>query len=226
MHNLKRINTYGPLFWLLAMLWLTGCSAFKPQSPAAGRSSSPFLENIVVSTDGKGAKSGPSDESMPALEDNYRAPMEFNTGISVTDAAMVQFRYAILLNTEVEKLGNQELYGCIDSWWGTPYKIGGMTRRGIDCSAFVQNLSAVVFGLTLPRTAGEQKQACTPVERSDLQEGDLVFFNTRGGVSHVGVYLHNDKFVHASTSGGVTISDLKEPYWEKRYLGGGRPRSK
>jgi lipoprotein Spr len=101
-----------------------------------------------------------------------------------------------------------------------------MTRRGIDCSAFVQNLAAVVYGLTLPRTAGEQKLACTPVDRKDLQEGDLVFFNTRGGVSHVGVYLHNDKFVHASTSGGVTISDLKEPYWERRMLGGGRPQPK
>jgi lipoprotein Spr len=97
-----------------------------------------------------------------------------------------------------------------------------MTQRGVDCSAFVQTVMAGAYDLALPRTAKEQKGMTTPVERAELREGDLVFFNTRGGVSHVGIYLHNNKFVHASTSGGVTISDLDESYWAHRYLGAGR----
>lgn len=151
--------------------------------------------------------------------------MSYNTGITVDGAATVQFRYAILLNTEVEKLQNTELYRQIDEWWGTPYRYGGMTRAGIDCSAFVQTLMSAVFALNLPRTAYGQKQNCRKINRRELNEGDLVFFNTSGGVSHVGIYLHNNKFVHASTSSGVIISDLDEPYWERRFLGAGRPNN-
>lgn len=162
---------------------------------------------------------------MPALVDNYKTPMNFNTGISISEAAPAQFRYSILLNTEVEYLSNKALYDMIDDWWGTPYKIGGMTKKGVDCSAFVQTVMGSVYELPLPRTAAEQKELCKEIKKEDLTEGDLVFFNTRGGVSHVGVYLHNNKFVHASTSGGVTISDLAEPYWEKRFIGAGRPNN-
>ena len=79
-----------------------------------------------------------------------------------------------------------------------------------------------VFSLQLPRTAREQKAITTWIPMSDLREGDLVFFNTRGSVSHVGVYLHNNKFVHASTSGGVMISDLNETYWSRKLIGAGR----
>jgi lipoprotein Spr len=85
----------------------------------------------------------------------------------------------------------------------------------------VQILYVTNFGINLPRTAREQYDATKRISRTDLKEGDLVFFNTQGGVSHVGVYLQNNKFVHAS-SGGVTISDLFEPYWERRFIGVGR----
>lgn len=159
---------------------------------------------------------------MPSLVDNYNAPMSFNTGMTINQAASLQFRYSILLNTEVEYLGNLTLYRLIDEWWGAPYKIGGITKKGVDCSAFVQNLMTVVYEEPLPRTAHEQKALCKEVSKEELREGDLVFFNTRGGVSHVGVYLHNNKFVHASTSGGVTISDLAESYWQKRFIAAGR----
>jgi lipoprotein Spr len=197
------------------------------QSPALSSSSSskqntPFLEDIVVTTNPDAKTAPQKEEDLPPIEDDYRSAIQFNTGMSVGDATMEQFRYSILLNTEVEYLSNKELYRLIHAWWGTPYKIGGMTQRGVDCSAFVQTVMAGSYELALPRTAKEQKQVAATVERSDLREGDLVFFNTRGGVSHVGIYLHNNKFVHASTSGGVTISDLSEAYWAKRYLGAGR----
>ena len=213
---------------LLAVGLLFGsCSAFKPQSPAQAsvnnKKSSPFLDNISINPGSSAtAKTGPAEE-MPALVDNYSGNFDVNTGISINEAAGSQFRYSILLNTEVEYLSNKALYDTISSWWGTPYRIGGMTKKGVDCSAFVQVLMGGVFELPLPRTASEQKAICTEIRKEELTEGDLVFFNTRGGVSHVGVYLHNNKFVHASTSGGVTISDLAEPYWEKRFIGAGRP---
>jgi NlpC/P60 family len=223
---LKIFSTYGP-FLLAASLFLASCSAFKPQSPAQttvnNKKNSPFLDNITISPDGSHAKKGPVEEPMPALVDDYSGNINVNTGMSINEADGSQFRYSILLNTEVEYLSNKALYDMISEWWGAPYRIGGMTKKGVDCSAFVQTLIGGVYELPLPRTASEQKAMCTEIRKEELTEGDLVFFNTRGGVSHVGVYLHNNKFVHASTSGGVTISDLSEPYWEKRFIGAGKP---
>ena len=214
---------------LVLCVFLASCQALKPlQSPAKSsvpdKSSSPFIENIEINPGGSSQTNGQNDEKMPALEDDYRPAMNFNTGLTVDQATLAQFRYSILLNTEVEYLSNKELYRLINDWWGTHYRIGGMTPRGIDCSAFVQNIMAGAYQTAMPRTAKEQKDMCAPVEKSALKEGDLVFFNTRGGVSHVGIYLHNNKFVHAATSGGVMISDLSEPYWDKRFLGSGRPK--
>jgi lipoprotein Spr len=139
----------------------------------------------------------------------------------IENVSKVQIKYALLLDTEVEQIQNVNLYSGIDQWLGTRYRLGGCTKDGIDCSALVQILYVTNFGINLPRTAREQYDATKRISRTDLKEGDLVFFNTQGGVSHVGVYLQNNKFVHAS-SGGVTISDLFEPYWERRFIGVGR----
>jgi cell wall-associated NlpC family hydrolase len=133
-----------------------------------------------------------------------------------------QLKYAIKLDVPVENLQNKTLYEAISHWWATPYRMGGTTRRGIDCSAFVQTLMLGVFSIQLPRTARDQKAVTSWVSVKNLKEGDLVFFNTRGGVSHVGVYLQNNKFVHASSSKGVMISDITETYWSKKIIGGGR----
>ena len=136
-------------------------------------------------------------------------------------ASKVQIKYALLLDTEVEQIRNVSLYSGIEQWMGTRYRLGGTTKSGIDCSALIQILYVTQFGTNLPRTAREQFDATQRISRTDLQEGDLVFFNTQGGVSHVGMYLQNNKFVHASSS-GVTISDLYDPYWERRFIGVGR----
>ena len=79
-----------------------------------------------------------------------------------------------------------------------------------------------VYGLNVPRTAREQYRVSARVNRMDLQEGDLVFFNTRGGVSHVGIYLGDGFFTHSSSSKGVTINNLDESYYSKKYIGAGR----
>jgi cell wall-associated NlpC family hydrolase len=141
---------------------------------------------------------------------------------TIESADKLQFKYALLLDTEIEAVQNLGALKLIDEWFGTRYRLGGSSKTGIDCSALMQVFFTALYGVTLPRTAKEQYNTCRKISRTELKEGDLVFFNTTGGISHVGMYLQNNKFVHASTSGGVTISDLFEDYWTKRFIGVGR----
>ena len=141
---------------------------------------------------------------------------------SIESFSALQFKYAQLLDVEVETITNPVLFGAIEKWWGTRYRYGGATEKGIDCSAYAGTLAHQVFGLVLPRTARDQYANCIKLEKEELLQGDLVFFNTRGGISHVGMYLGNGYFTHASTSIGVTISNLSETYWNKKFVGGGR----
>jgi len=132
------------------------------------------------------------------------------------------FKFGQVLNIEVEKLTNDSLYQFIEKWLGTPYHFGGTSNKGIDCSGFTGMLHKTVFKSVLPRMAKDQYGASKKLERSEMKEGDLVFFNTRGGVSHVGVYLQNGYFVHASTKNGVVINNLNEGYYKQRFIGAGR----
>lgn len=133
-----------------------------------------------------------------------------------------QFKYAMMMDVAVEFLSNLTLYKYIDDWYGTRYRMGGTTKKGIDCSAFTGSLLLCVYALSVPRTAKEQYNASVHINKEDLKEGDLVFFNTRGGVSHVGLYLSNNHFVHSSSSNGVMISNLDDPYFARRFITGGR----
>lgn len=133
-----------------------------------------------------------------------------------------QIKYAMMLDVAVETMKNTTLYKFIESWYGTRYRMGGTTKKGIDCSAFTNNLLSAVYSLIVPRTANAQYKTCERISKDDLLEGDLVFFNTRGGVSHVGVYLANGRFVHSSSSRGVMISSLSDNYFLRRFVGAGR----
>lgn len=143
-----------------------------------------------------------------------------------TDAELaLQTKYAAMLNTDPSHIQNEKLYEYIDDWYGTRYKYGGTTKSGIDCSAFVQSLFAAVYGISLPRTSQYQFKATKRISTTQLKEGDLLFFHTRQrhrGVNHVGIYLQNNKFIQASSSGGVMISDLYDPYYVQHLIGAGR----
>lgn len=146
--------------------------------------------------------------------------------IGIELSAPLQFKYAILLDMPVETINDSKLLELIESWYGTKYKYGGSTREGVDCSGFAKAFMSSYYDITLTRNSADQYKQCpTKVKKKKLKQGDLVFFKTngsRGGITHVGVYLCNNKFVHAATSTGVMISDLDEDYYKARFAGGGR----
>lgn len=141
---------------------------------------------------------------------------------SIEKISATQFKYAMMMDVEVETLNDAALYSFIDDWYGTHYRMGGTTKKGIDCSAFSGSLLSTIYSFNMPRTAREQYKICEHLNKEDLLPGDLVFFNTRGGVSHVGVYLANNHFVHSSSSEGVKISSLEEDYYSRKFICGGR----
>lgn len=127
-------------------------------------------------------------------------------------------RYAALLDVREADIKDQRLYKFIDNWMGSPHRLGGMDKSGIDCSGFTTILQKEVYSRSVPRTAREMADQVKRLYEEDLKEGDLVFFNFGGqSFNHVGIYLHNNKFVHVSTSKGVIISDLKDPWYYKYF---------
>jgi cell wall-associated NlpC family hydrolase len=108
---------------------------------------------------------------------------------------------------------------------GVPYKRGGNSlESGLDCSGFVRLIYEQTVGLVLPRRAAEQAAAAIPIDKSELQPGDLVFFNTlRSAFSHVGIYVGDHKFIHSPRSGGVVrVEDMRVAYWQQRFDGARR----
>ena len=108
------------------------------------------------------------------------------------------------------------------NWKGVSYRLGGTTKSGIDCSSFVQRTFFEQFGVQLPRTTSEQESSGKGIKRNSLRVGDLVLFKTGRTMKHVGIYIGDDKFVHASTSSGVVVSEMSNQYWSKRYYAGRR----
>jgi hypothetical protein len=183
-----------------------------------------FLENIAITSAGSAIADEETAVDAPKrLKGRKDIPgAVYSSDIEKCDP--LQFKYAILMEEEVETVTNDRLIIFLEDWYGTPYKYGGSGKTGIDCSAFTCVMMDTVYNISLPRTSREQYATGKRITKSDLSQGDLVFFNTTGGVSHVGVYLNNNKFVHASTSNGVMISDLEDGYFKKRYVGATRLR--
>lgn len=111
------------------------------------------------------------------------------------------------------------------TWLGVPYKTGGKTRAGADCSGFLMTVYRDAAGISLPRTTADQWLHCSPVDRDKAAVGDIIFFssrNSRGKIAHVGMYVGNGRMIHASTSRGVVEDDLSLKYYVDHYIGTGR----
>lgn len=125
---------------------------------------------------------------------------------------------------EAANLSSSSLSSIASKYIGVKYSYGGTTAKGFDCSGYVRQVFNEL-GVSLPRTSGEMYKKGTAVKKADLQEGDLVFFKTssRSAVSHVGIYIGDNKFIHASTSQGVTKTNINDKYyWGARYVGAKR----
>ncbi len=123
-----------------------------------------------------------------------------------------QVRLTSSSSTSVNKL-----YRHYNQWRGTPYKYGGLSRGGVDCSGFVHQSYKSVFNISLPRSTKDQINKGKRVYINELKTGDLVFFKTGYKTRHVGIYIEGGKFMHASTSRGVTLSDVRNGYWRDHY---------
>jgi len=131
--------------------------------------------------------------------------------------------YATLLGVSPHDVDNLLLYSFIDDWYGVPYKFAGKSKQGIDCSDFVSVLFDKVYGTNLMGNCSDLISQCRPIKEEDLKEGDLVFFKINSkNISHVGVYLQNHHFVHASVHSGIVISDLNMDYYKKYFYKAGR----
>ena len=136
-------------------------------------------------------------------------------------------RASIRLGIDINLEDNHALYVESSNWMGVPYRNGGTTKQGVDCSGLTSAIYKKVYRKNLERSSDDQrKKNCQKVNKRKLKEGDLVFFHNgrkKKHATHVGIYLKEDKFIHASTSRGVSIGNLNEDYWEKHWLSGGRP---
>ncbi len=223
------------ILWFLLLFGL-GCNTLRPGTTADNLSESRqnnasqdksaqprFLTGISTADETPkepekkaGSHSGSGHSTYSKASSEIESRERFNS---------LQFKYAILTNSPIELLTNQKLLDFMDQWYGVPYHYGGRDKDGIDCSAFAALLMASVYQVNgLPRISKDQYTVSRRVRKVELREGDLVFFHTLGkghSVTHVGVYLYNNRFIHASIS-GVQISNLGEGYYASHFVGAGR----
>lgn len=189
------------------------------------------VSNYVVSAPASQINTYKSDARLASIDNKKLETAKSQLLSSFKDENLVATKTleAVLRNEEIAKTVKftkkiDDLLAEAQTYLGTPYRYGGMTRNGIDCSAFVLSVFGAVTGMNLPRVAASQAQEGEKIEKDQLQKGDLVFFSHqgRGRISHVGIVEEvspegDVKFIHAATSRGVMISSLNDSYWGPRY---------
>ena len=189
------------------------------------------VSNYVVSSPATHLNTYKSDAKLASIDNKKLETAKAQLLSNFKDENLVATKAleATLRNEEIAKTVKftkkiDDLLAEAQTYLGTPYRYGGMTRNGIDCSAFVLSVFGAVTGMNLPRVAASQAQEGEKIEKDQLQKGDLVFFSHqgRGRISHVGIVEEvspegDVKFIHAATSRGVMISSLNDSYWGPRY---------
>lgn len=189
------------------------------------------VSNYVVSAPASQINTYKSDAKLASIDNKKLETAKSQLLSSFKDENLVATKTleATLRNEEIAKTVKftkkiDDLLAEAQTYLGTPYRYGGMTRNGIDCSAFVLSVFGAVTGMNLPRVAASQAQEGEKIEKDQLQKGDLVFFSHqgRGRISHVGIVEEvspegDVKFIHAATSKGVMISSLNDSYWGPKY---------
>lgn len=191
-----------------AVVMLEGCSS---SSPRFGRKEKSTSRTETGSTHGPRFASKEAEEE---IKENDKKP----DAKEVEHIASGKRDFRKEKNEALKPLDQSKMMREISKFMGVPYVLGGAGSDGMDCSGYTMTVYKNAIGKQLPRSSAEQSKLGRAVELSDLKFGDLIFFNTTGeNASHVGIYLGDDLFAHASVSFGVTISSLQSSYFAKRY---------
>jgi murein DD-endopeptidase / murein LD-carboxypeptidase len=161
----------------------------------------------VIATTQAQTKSVPNQETEKAADE---------------DKSLIKDYFSQIMGVALSTTSNVKLFQFVYDWIGTPYRFGGSSKNGVDCSAFTKELYSKVFNMDIKRSSRDIFTMVSPVKKEDLKEGDIVFFKIHSSqITHVGVYLGNNRFVQ-SANGGVKISNLDDDYYSHYFFKGGR----
>jgi lipoprotein Spr len=228
--NLERSNIFFVV--LILSIFIAGCSSSstsqrynQPKPNLEPPQTKKVRFTSVDSTETKSNSTKTSTVTYKNIPDSTQVefdeiPVESNP----IDKSKFVANYSKLQNFNIALTNREKILFEVIKYIDTPYKYGGNTENGIDCSAFTKGVYQNSIAIELPRTAREQYGVGEKIDIEELKFGDLIYFNTtkRSFPGHVGIYLGDDQFVHASRSLGVTVSSLSEPYYKKRFVGARR----
>jgi cell wall-associated NlpC family hydrolase len=147
------------------------------------------------------------------------------SGATFTSPDSIANKYARLLGVPRDSIKNMQLYSLLEEYSRAPYKFDGNDEYGVDCSGFSRVIEKHVYGVVIPRSTGEQALAVKSKNISDLREGDLIFLKLNGNaINHVGVYLQNGYFIHATSNLGIVLDNLNDPDTQARFMACGSVR--
>ncbi len=164
--------------------------------------------------------------SPPAPASAPRPGVPTAADLTASRDSLTYHYYAQTLGLHLAFDENKDLLRSVTDWMGTPYRYGNNSRRGTDCSGFVTRVFREVYGITLQRSSRSMFTTTKHVAKAEMQTGDLVFFRRgRGPIYHVGIYLKDGKFAHSACNGGVMVSSLHQPYYQRNFYAAGRVRA-
>lgn len=203
MVKLKLSNFFPIAILLFAVMVMVGCSSTRDisQNEDGDKDVTGYKNSVeVVSTNTLENKTSINKENLEAISSSLEGFITSSEFAKTVDKDEIMFKFIEYMNT--------------------PYLWGGTSKRGIDCSAFIQTMFYQALGVTLPRTSLEQSGVGEEIEKSELKFGDLIFFDTmrKGRVTHVGMYLGNGLFAHSGSKTGVAVANLDDEFYTRTYL--------